>query len=153
MYIPAGVILYVTHLTNCNELNLAREDDNRSATQETPCLLKNQEVHYHAITPPVSTFHNEQWKTGLKDFRFPQQWLWTIFLSDVTPCTATDKYQCFREACFPHHRHHHLSWFLCNISDATSNKVTEKQIQMGEIKLTKPTIQSYQIIHLWISKH
>jgi hypothetical protein len=24
---------------------------------------------------------------------------------------------------------------------------------MGKIKLTMPTIQSYQIIHLWISKH
>jgi hypothetical protein len=25
------------------------------------------------ITPPLSKFHNEQWKTGLKNFRFPQQ--------------------------------------------------------------------------------
>jgi len=76
MHILARVILYVTvyytHLTNCNELNLSREDDNCSATQETPCVLHNQEVHYHVITPPVSTFHNEQWKTGLKDLRFPQ---------------------------------------------------------------------------------
>jgi hypothetical protein len=66
----------------------------------------------------------------------------------MTPCTAIDKYQCFREACFPHDHHHHLFWFLCNISDATSQKVTGKLIQMGKIKLTMPTIQSYQIIHL-----